>query len=338
VTQVAFYANGTLVGTDTTSPYSVSWTNVGVGSYTLTAVATDNAGATTTSAPVHVNVSPNSPPSVSITAPGDGTSFTLPLATTISAAASDADGTVKQVVFYANGALIGTDTTSPYSVTWSPAVGSYTLTAVATDNAGATSTSAAVHVTVSQAAGRMNMALPANGGSATASSTYSANYAPSGAINGDRKGLSWGAGGGWNDGTPNSLPDWIEVDFNALKTIDEVDVFSMQDNYNAPVEPTPTMTFTYWGLRAFEVQYWTGSAWASVPGASVTNNNLVWRQFLFSQAVTTSKIRIYITSSLNGYSRVIEVETWGVAATSSPAPQQAATSDPSDKATGKKRN
>ena len=32
------------------------------------------------------------------------------------------------------------------------------------------------------------------------------------------------------------------------------------------------------GLRAFEVQYWNGSAWVAVPGGAVTNNNQVWRQ------------------------------------------------------------
>ena len=67
--------------------------------------------------------------------------------------------------------------------------------------------------------------------------------------------MGWGEGGGWNDGTPNASPDWIEVDFTGMKTIDEINVFSMQDSYSAPVEPTQTMTFSYWGLRAFEVQY-----------------------------------------------------------------------------------
>src|SRR6202022_15202 len=44
-------------GTDTTSPYTFTWSNVAAGSYALTAVATDNAGAVTTSAAVTVTVS-----------------------------------------------------------------------------------------------------------------------------------------------------------------------------------------------------------------------------------------------------------------------------------------
>ena len=143
-----------------------------------------------------------------------------------------------------------------------------------------------------------------------ASSVLGPNYPPSGAINGDRRGLGWGAGGGWNDGTLNTSPDWIEIAFAGSKTIDEVNVFSMQDNFSAPLEPTPTMTFTTWGLRAFQIQYWDGSAWVPIPGASITNNNLVWRRFTFTP-VTTTRIRVHITAALNGYSRVIEVEAWG---------------------------
>ncbi len=314
VTSVEFFANGASIGTSTTSPHALTWSNVAAGSYTLTAVATDNQGATSTSAPVAITVAPpNAPPAVAISSPTSGATFTAPATVTVAADATDSDGTVASVTFYANGTSIGTDTTSPFSVTWSNvAAGSYTLTAVATDNQGASTTSAAVSVTVSPPANRMNMALAANGGVASASSTYNGNYPASGTINGDRKGLNWGAGGGWNDGTPNTTPDWLEVAFSGSKTIDEVSVFSMQDNYTAPVEPTPTMTFAYWGLRAFEIQYWTGAAWASVPGASITNNNLVWRKFVFAP-VTTSRIRVYITASLGGYSRMVEVEAWGTA-------------------------
>jgi hypothetical protein len=87
----------------------------------------------------------------------------------------------------------------------------------------------------------------------------------------------------------------------------------MQDNYRAPADPTPSMTFGFYGLKAFTVQYWNGSAWVDVPGGAVANNNLVWRQLTFS-AVTTTKIRILVTSALSAYSRVMEIEAWGVAA------------------------
>ena len=48
-----------------------------------------------------------------------------------------------------------------------------------------------------------NLALPSNGGVASASSTYSAKYPVAAVNNGDRKGLKWGAGGGWSDALQN---------------------------------------------------------------------------------------------------------------------------------------
>jgi regulation of enolase protein 1 (concanavalin A-like superfamily) len=93
---------------------------------------------------------PNQAPSVALTAPANGATFTAPATISVTATASDSDGTISQVDFYAGSTLIGTDTTSPYSISWSNvAAGSYSLTAKATDNAGAATTSAAVSVTVS---------------------------------------------------------------------------------------------------------------------------------------------------------------------------------------------
>jgi hypothetical protein len=103
---------------------------------------------------ITVNNPGNNPPSVSITAPANGATFTAPANITVSANASDTDGTVTSVQFFANGASIGTDTTSPYSIAWNNvAAGSYSLTARATDNGGAQTTSTAVNITVSGGGG-----------------------------------------------------------------------------------------------------------------------------------------------------------------------------------------
>ena len=96
-----------------------------------------------------VTAPPNQSPSVSVTAPANNATLTTPPAIAITAAASDTDGTVTVVTFYANASPIGTDTTSPYGVTWTPAPGTYQVTAQAVDNLGATSTSSVVNVTVS---------------------------------------------------------------------------------------------------------------------------------------------------------------------------------------------
>ncbi len=252
----------------------------------------------------------NVPPSVTLTAPGNGATAIAPASFTVSADAADSDGNVARVDFYASGALIGTDTSAPYGMTWgNVAPGTYSLTAVATDNLGAATTSAAVTVTVNASTSAVNVAAAANGGVASASSTYSTNYAPAGAINGDRNGTSWAAGGGWNDGTGGTYPDWLQVTFNGAKTINQVNVFTLQDTYWAPQAPTPTMTFTGYGITAFDVQAWNGSAWATVPGGSITGNNLVWRSITFP-AVTTDRIRIVVNSALATYSRITEVEAY----------------------------
>ena len=252
----------------------------------------------------------NAPPSVALTRPTGGDTFATPATVTLEATASDVEGTVSQVEFYANGALVGTDTTSPYTVAWTANVpGSYALTAVATDDQGARKTSSAVNITMLPPPGRVNVALASNGATAVASSTYSSDYPASGVNDGDRRGLQWGKGGGWNDGTANVWPDWLEVQFNGLQTIGEIDVFSVQDNYAAPSDPTPTMTFSQYGVRDFTVQYWTGSGWQTVPGGAVSGNTLVWRQFSFAP-ITTSRIRISITNGLASSSRLVEVEAY----------------------------
>jgi len=56
VSQVEFYVGTTLLGADTTSPFSFEWADVPNGTYVLTANATDNRGATSTSAPVSIVV------------------------------------------------------------------------------------------------------------------------------------------------------------------------------------------------------------------------------------------------------------------------------------------
>jgi RHS repeat-associated protein len=153
VTQVDFYNGTTLLGTDTTVPYSFAWTNVAAGSYSITAKAIDNSGAITTSGAVAIGVAaPNTPPTVSISSPAAGSAFTAPAAITINATASDANGTVTKVDFYNGTTLLGSDATSPYSFAWANvAAGSYSITAKATDNNGAVTTSAATTITVAVA-------------------------------------------------------------------------------------------------------------------------------------------------------------------------------------------
>jgi hypothetical protein len=150
IAKVDFYAGTSLIGSDSTSPYSIQWSAVDVGSYSLSAVATDNKGANATSAVASVSVVPaNNSPTVSLTSPISGLLFAAGSNISLSANANDVDGTVIKVDFYAGATLIGTDTTAPYSVVWTnvPA-GTHSLTAVATDNGNVTGISNAVSVNV----------------------------------------------------------------------------------------------------------------------------------------------------------------------------------------------
>jgi hypothetical protein len=72
VTNVQFFADGNKVAERSTSPWTGPWTNPATGSHVLTAIATDNSGATTLSAPVSVNLNvPPQPPALTIQlAPG----------------------------------------------------------------------------------------------------------------------------------------------------------------------------------------------------------------------------------------------------------------------------
>jgi lysophospholipase L1-like esterase len=91
----------------------------------------------------------NQPPAVSLTSPAPNSSFTAPATIAMAASASDADGTVSRVEFYQGTTKVGEDLAAPFAFSWtSVPAGSYSLTARATDNAGAFTTSAAVSITV----------------------------------------------------------------------------------------------------------------------------------------------------------------------------------------------
>jgi len=163
VVRVDFYVGTTLIGSANGGSYSVTWSHPAVGSYSLTAKAFDNAGASTTSQPVRVTVMapPNDPPSVSIRVPSDGTHFAAGAGVDVTADASDDDGTIAGVVLYVDGVAFATPPgTGSYSATATGlAVGPHVLTAKATDNAGASTTSAAVNIVVDAAVGSGSVTL-----------------------------------------------------------------------------------------------------------------------------------------------------------------------------------
>lgn len=92
----------------------------------------------------------NNAPNVTLSSPKDATSFTGPTTITLSAVASDRDGTISKIEFYQGTTLIGTVTSAPYTFSWTNVPGgTYIITAKATDNNGASTASQAVTITVS---------------------------------------------------------------------------------------------------------------------------------------------------------------------------------------------
>ena len=91
-------------------------------------------------------------PTVAITAPADGASFSRGTRIRVAATASDTGGSgVASVRFYDEGQLLATDTGAPYETTWNTRKefrGTHSLTAVATDRAGNVSPAGAVSVTI----------------------------------------------------------------------------------------------------------------------------------------------------------------------------------------------
>ncbi|HXA00925.1 MAG TPA: Ig-like domain-containing protein [Cytophagaceae bacterium] len=95
----------------------------------------------------------NQNPTVSFTSPGNGATFTAPASVSISANASDPDGSISKVEFYNGATLLTTKTTAPYSYSWTGvAAGSYIITAKAYDNSTGTA-SASVSITVNASTG-----------------------------------------------------------------------------------------------------------------------------------------------------------------------------------------
>lgn len=150
VSKVEFFVDGVLVGQATSAPYAVSWTAT-EGQHEFSTKAYDDAGAVSTASVVTLTVASAQPgneaPTVDVAL--SASSIDLGGSVTLTANATDADGTVAKVDFYVAGVLAGTATTAPYTLDVTPSqAGSLSVYARATDDAGATADSAIATLTV----------------------------------------------------------------------------------------------------------------------------------------------------------------------------------------------
>jgi CotH kinase protein/Lamin Tail Domain/Bacterial Ig domain/Calx-beta domain/Immunoglobulin domain len=148
VALVEFFADGSnKLGQATSMPFTFTWTNAPLGPHELSAVATDNLGATGVSESVPITI--NAAPTVNLTGPANGSLFLVSAEITLTASANDTDGTIRQVEFLEGNNVLGMATNAPFRFVWSNvALGNYTLLARATDDRGATTLSRPVSVSV----------------------------------------------------------------------------------------------------------------------------------------------------------------------------------------------
>ena len=154
VVRVEFYNGQSKLGEKTAVPYSFTWKEVPDGSYIITAVAIDNLNSRTVSSSVTVVVEKaaqvvNQLPVVTIKNPNRGRKFKKNETIVLEAEASDPDGTISKVEFKSGDVTLAEITVAPYIYLWqNPDTGTYTITAVATDNLGAVSQSPGVELSV----------------------------------------------------------------------------------------------------------------------------------------------------------------------------------------------
>ncbi len=174
LSSVAYYVNGTLVGTTTGGPFSWNTTSVADGSATLYVVATDRAGNNRTSNNVFVTVD-NLAPTITLNAPADAKGIV-----TLTATASADTATVEFERRSGVGAWtpIGSDNTAPFSAafdTTSIADGTYDLRAIATDTAAHATTTPTQSIVTDNTLPAGSLATPSAGATVGGTVSFTAN-------------------------------------------------------------------------------------------------------------------------------------------------------------------
>jgi flagellar hook-associated protein 2 len=142
----------------------------------------------------------------------------------------------------------------------------------------------------------------AAGATATASSELGGvEYAAANAVNGTTSSELWGtSGGGWCDGTADSFPDTLEIDFGTTRTIDSVTIYTLNSS---------TYPASDYGIRDWWLEYHDGTTWQLL--GEVTGNTTGTYIHTFD-AVSTDRIRIQVQAAngANDHSRIVEVEAY----------------------------
>lgn len=124
--------------------WRADWLNVPAGTYRIVAIAIDDKGAQTETAPVTVTVhEANRPPVVTLVTPTTAIHEGEPQRLSVVASDPDSGDRVTRVQYSVNGQRVGESDTSPFNYSWTPSsVGVHTITAEAFDSSGVSTVSA----------------------------------------------------------------------------------------------------------------------------------------------------------------------------------------------------
>lgn len=151
--RVTFFANGSILGSVTSAPYRLTWSDLSAGSYDLVAAASDRQGRVRRSPRVRMEVSlgPAPRPAVVMVEPDDGTALAAGSNLLLHAEARLEEGEPASVTLRVNGSNVFTEAGATATFLWTaPTTGLFTVTAVAADENGGLGTSAPVRVNVSE--------------------------------------------------------------------------------------------------------------------------------------------------------------------------------------------
>jgi hypothetical protein len=219
-----------------------------------------------------------------ITSPAAGSSFVAPASITVQASASS-DGTITQVEFFANGTLLGVDSTAPYAFTWSSVpAGSYSLTVQARDDLGKSIGSAAVSITVTTSTPTpVKLAVPA---SAVTASANDGNV-PANTVDGSLS-TRWSASG---DG------QWIRYDLGSVKTVSHLRLAMYNGNIRQAI---------------YEIRLSTdGVTWTTVFSGNSSGTTLSLETRDFADRGARYVMYLGHGNTSNAWNSITETEIWG---------------------------
>jgi uncharacterized protein (DUF1800 family) len=165
VARVEFFLACMKIGEVSAAPFELVVPNLAAGSYRFSARAVDDRGASSLATRDSIKVKGpgggtpgvNKPPTVAIATPANNAFFLGGATVELTANAKDPDGSVAKVEYFANGAKMGEAIEAPWRAAWTSVAGDYQLCAVATDDKGATTTSAMVAITVAGPAAAIDL-------------------------------------------------------------------------------------------------------------------------------------------------------------------------------------